>query len=135
MLCAAGLSQHDPLLATLFRVERVCGPAMEQFYQVVDLDGASRELLAGIAARQRWDNKPLGYRQQATNPRHEKAMMGQLQIFKDTEFRRFPDDSAQLCIPALRLESGGESHSPSIALLREHVCNHVWFIALTTNTM
>lgn len=66
MLCAAGLSQHDPVLATLFRVERVCGPAMEHFYQVVDLDpvhGASRELLAGIAARHRWENRPLGYRQ------------------------------------------------------------------------
>lgn len=46
MLCAAGLSQHDPLLATLFCVERACGPAMEQFYQFVDLGGASRELLA-----------------------------------------------------------------------------------------
>ena len=115
MLCAAGLSQHDPLLAFLFRVERVCDSAMEQFYQVVDLDGASRELLASTAARQRWENRPLGHRQQGTNPSQEKAMIGQLQIFKDTEFRRFPNDSVQLTIPALQTSSG-RKHSPPVAV-------------------
>ena len=130
MLCAAGLSQHDPVLATLFRVERVCGPAMDHFYQVVDLDpvhGASCELLAGIAARHRWENRPLGYRQQSTSLRQEKAMMGQLRITGTTEFRRFPDDSAQLGIPALVVQGQAPSHHELLCvrmMMTQHVTKH-----------
>lgn len=112
MLCAAGLSQQDPLLASLFRVERVCDKGMDQFYQVVDLDpenGASRELLAGIAARQRWKHMPLGYRAQAHSLAREKVMMGQLQLVHETEFRRFPEDSIQLLVPPC-LGDGGKYH-------------------------
>ena len=79
--------------------------------------------ISWLLAWQRWDNIPLGYRQQATSPKHEKVMMGQLQIFKDTQFRRFPLDWAQLCIPALQLESG-RGHLHSIGLLEyvERTC-------------
>ena len=112
MLCDARLSQQDPLLASLFQVQRVCDKGMDQFYQVLDLDpenGASRELLAGIAARQRWKRMPLGYRAQAHSLAREKAMMEQLQLVRETEFRRFPEDPTQLYVPPCLVE-GGKHH-------------------------
>lgn len=54
MLRAAGLSQHDPVLASLFRVDRLCPNAMEQLYYAIDTNpahGASYELLADIVVR------------------------------------------------------------------------------------
>ena len=92
----------------LFRVERVCEIAMDQFYQVVDHDpvhGASRELLAGMAARQRWQNRPLGYHAQFTNPKQEKAMIQRLQGNGKTECKRFSDDASQLEIAVNRGET------------------------------
>ena len=101
MLCAAGLTQHDPILAELFRVERLCDAAMEKFYQVVDLDpvhGASRELLAGMAAQQRWQNRPMGYRAQSNHPKIERAMIQHLLVHEATEFKCFPLDAPQLLV-------------------------------------
>ena len=114
MLCAAGLAQNDHVLAELFRVERLCDVVMDQFYQVVDLDpvhGASRELLAGITARQRWQNRPLGAQAQSANSKREKAMIQQLQISVKTEFKRFPDDASQLQIA----QFGGETQCLTIS--------------------
>lgn len=116
MLCAAGLSQQDPLLASLFRVERVCDPGMDQFYQVLDLNpvhGASRELLAGIVARERWEHKPVGNRAQAHSLIRERAMMTQLEVVQATEFRRFPDDPTQLCVPPCLSQHGKNTSSHS----------------------
>ena len=90
MLIAAGLTQRDPVLASLFRVERVCEAAMDQFIQTVDLEpanGACWELLVCIAARGRWITLP-----QSRIDIREKAMIRQLQL-NGTEFTRFPSDS------------------------------------------
>ena len=126
MLCAAGLSQQDPLLASLFRVERVCDQGMDQFNQVVDLDpahGASRELLAGMAARQRWEHAPQGYRAQRLSLRREKVMMGQLQLVRGTEFRRFPEDSSQLFVPPCLGEGGKQYFIPQFVCMMMACCS------------
>ena len=65
MLHAAGLTQRDPALASLFRVTRVSPLVMEQLSEVIAVhplpglstESASYELLAGIAQR----NKKLFY--------------------------------------------------------------------------
>ena len=108
MLCAAGLTQHDPILATLFCVERLCDAAMEKVWQVVAVDsvhGASRELLAGMVARQKWQNRLVGYRAQATNPKLDKAMINLLLLYSTTEIKRFPLDLCQLLIEPVGLHA------------------------------
>lgn len=104
MLLAAGLTQNDPVLAILFRVERLCDAAMEQFNQVVDLDpvsGASHELLAGIVGRGRWICGREGYRAQYVHMSREKAMMRQLGL-SETVFKRFPGSSTQLTVSEIQ---------------------------------
>ena len=54
MLSSAGIAQHDPVLATLFRVERVTDSLMPYLIQKLDLDSqkpVSQALLLGVVRR------------------------------------------------------------------------------------
>lgn len=104
MLCAAGLTQSDPVLASLSRVERLCDAAMELFTQVVNLDtvtGASCELLAGIVARGRWCDLSPGPHQQSQSRRHETIMLQQLKLTSGTQFKLSPTDSLLMSVGPL----------------------------------
>ena len=97
MLCAAGLSQHDPVLASLFRVDRLCPHAMEQLYYIIDTDpahGASYELLADIVSREKQVPPELSVLPSLPPRRREAIYLEKLQINKDTIFEPVPNGPA-----------------------------------------
>ena len=99
MLCAAGLTQSDPVLATLFRVDRLCDEAMELFSQVVNLDpatGASHELLAAIVARAKWCNMSTDPHEQSR--RREQVMLQQLKLADGTQFKKVSTDPGLMSV-------------------------------------
>lgn len=95
MLSAAGVSQHDPVLPSLLRVDRLCPLAMEQFYYGLDLHpihGTSYELLAAIVSRE----KPLTPELEAALPRwaydrRERIYLAKMRAFETTYFKSIPD--------------------------------------------
>lgn len=97
MLCAAGLSQHDPVLASLFRVDRLSPNAMEQLYYTIDTDpahGASYELLADIVSREKRVPPELSVLPTLLPRRREAIYLEKLQINKDTLFEPVPNGPA-----------------------------------------
>ena len=60
MLCAAGLTQSNPLLTEYLQLGRLCPVSMELFHQVINCptsengEGASRLLLAQICNQGKW---------------------------------------------------------------------------------
>lgn len=95
MLSAAGVSQHDPILPSLLRVDRLCPLAMEQLYYGLDphpIHGTLYELLAAIVSR----GRPLTPELQAALPRwahdrRERIYLAKLQAHKTTYFDQMPD--------------------------------------------
>lgn len=122
MLCAAGISQHDPAFAALFRVGHVCPQVMEQLARVIQLNpdsGASYQLLADMAARSRTIPALL----RSGRPAYESAMIKNISGMSDEV--AFEDEAVPIKLRLTGIATGvrGRQYffSPSVVITTKNL--------------